>query len=54
MAMIQRVAGETSPRQISPEAVRQFWLKMCWNGMFVLAPLYVTAPVIAICIDVLI
>jgi hypothetical protein len=45
-----RIAGETSIRGISPDAVKQFWSKMFWNGTFVLIPLYVTAPVIAICI----
>ena len=48
-----RIAGETSIRGISPDAVKQFWSKMFWNGIFVLFPLYVPAPAIAICIYVI-
>jgi hypothetical protein len=54
LMQLLRIAGETPIREISPDAVKQFWSKMFWNGIFVLIPLYVTTPVIAICIYVLI
>jgi hypothetical protein len=49
-----RMAGETPIGEISPDAVKQFWPKVFWNGSFVLIPLYVTAPVIALCTYVLV
>ena len=49
-----RIAGETPIREISPDAVKQFWSKVFWNGILVLIPLYVTAPVIALCVYVLV
>jgi hypothetical protein len=49
-----RIAGETPIREISPDAVKQLWSKVFWNGILVLIPLYVTAPVIALCVYVLV
>jgi hypothetical protein len=33
---------------------QQLWSKVFWNGILVLIPLYVTAPVIALCVYVLV